>query len=61
MGTRSILSLLPTAIILFLSRYPPMYAFSSAITLILIVTILIFNTLVNKLTGASLDDGIGGN
>ena len=38
-----------------------LYAFSSAINLILIVTILIFNTLVNKLTGASLDDGIGGN
>ena len=31
------------------------------INLILIVTILIFNTLVNKLTGASLDEGIGGN
>ena len=38
-----------------------LYAFSSAINLILIVTILIFNTLVNKLTGASLDNGIGGN
>lgn len=38
-----------------------LYAFSSAINLILIVTILIFNTLVNKLTGARLDDGIGGN
>lgn len=38
-----------------------LYAFSSAINLILIVTILIFNTLVNKLTGASLDDGIGSN
>jgi iron(III) transport system permease protein len=37
-----------------------LYAFSSAINLILIITILIFNTLVNKLTGASLDDGIGG-
>ena len=37
-----------------------LYAFSSAISLILIVTILIFNTLVNKLTGASLDEGIGG-
>ena len=32
-----------------------LYAFSSAINLILIV-----NTLVNKLTGASLDEGIGG-
>lgn len=38
-----------------------LYAFSSAINLILIVLILIFNTLVNKLTGASLDEGIGGN
>jgi iron(III) transport system permease protein len=38
-----------------------LYAFSSAINLILIVTILVFNTLVNKLTGASLDEGIGGN
>ena len=37
-----------------------LYAFSSAINLILIVAILIFNTLVNKLTGASLDEGIGG-
>lgn len=38
-----------------------LYAFSSAINLILIVTILLFNTLVNKLTGASLDEGIGSN
>lgn len=38
-----------------------LYAFSSAINLILIVTILFFNTVVNKLTGASLDKGIGGN
>lgn len=38
-----------------------LYAFSSAINLILIITILIFNTLVNKLTGSSLDSGIGGN
>ncbi len=37
-----------------------LYAFSSAINLILIVTILLFNALVNKLTGASLDSGIGG-
>ncbi|MDE6108457.1 MAG: iron ABC transporter permease [Oscillospiraceae bacterium] len=37
-----------------------LYAFSSGINLILIVTILVFNTLVNKLTGASLDEGIGG-
>ncbi len=38
-----------------------LYAFSSGINLILIITILVFNTLVNKLTGASLDEGIGGN
>ncbi len=38
-----------------------LYAFSSAINLILIVMILFFNTVVNKLTGASLDKGIGGN
>ena len=37
-----------------------LYAFSSSINLILIVTILICNTLVNKVTGASLDKGIGG-
>ena len=37
-----------------------LYAFSSGINLILIITILAFNTLVNKLTGASLDSGIGG-
>ena len=37
-----------------------LYAFSSGINLILIVTILICNTVVNKLTGASLDEGIGG-
>jgi iron(III) transport system permease protein len=37
-----------------------LYAFSSGINLILIITILVFNTLVNKLTGASLDSGIGG-
>lgn len=37
-----------------------LYAFSSAINLILIVIILFFNTLVNKLTGASLDEGISG-
>ena len=37
-----------------------LYAFSSAINLILILLILVFNTLVNKLTGASLDSGIGG-
>ena len=37
-----------------------LYAFSSGINLILIITILVFNTVVNKLTGASLDEGIGG-
>lgn len=37
-----------------------LYAFSSAINLILIFVILFFNTLVNKITGASLDEGIGG-
>ena len=37
-----------------------LYAFSSGINLILIITILFFNTLVNKITGASLDKGIGG-
>ena len=36
-----------------------LYAFSSGINLILIVTILISNAVVNKLTGASLDEGIG--
>lgn len=37
-----------------------LYAFSSGINLILIITILICNALVNKATGASLDSGIGG-
>ena len=37
-----------------------LYAFSSGINLILIVVILIFNGVVNKLTGASIDSGIGG-
>ncbi len=37
-----------------------LYAFSSGINLILIVTILISNFVVNKITGASLDEGIGG-
>ena len=37
-----------------------LYAFSSAINLILIVFILLCNGLINKLTGASLDKGIGG-
>ncbi len=38
-----------------------LYAFSSGINLILIVFILLMNALVNRLTGASLDKGIGGN
>lgn len=37
-----------------------LYAFSSGINLILIITILVCNALVNKATGASLDSGIGG-
>ena len=37
-----------------------LYAFSSGINLILIITILFCNTTVNKVTGASLDKGIGG-
>lgn len=37
-----------------------LYAFSSGINLILIITILVCNAAVNKLTGASLDKGIGG-
>lgn len=37
-----------------------LYAFSSGINLILIVFILVCNALINKLTGASLDKGIGG-
>lgn len=37
-----------------------LYAFSSGMNLILIVTILIFNALINKLTGASIDKGVGG-
>lgn len=37
-----------------------LYAFSSAINLILIVFILLSNLLLNVLTGASLDKGIGG-
>ena len=32
----------------------------ATVSLILIILILIFNTLVNKLTGASIDSGIGG-
>lgn len=37
-----------------------LYAFSSGINLMLIIVILVLNTLVNKLTGASIDSGIGG-
>ena len=45
-----------------LSYYDEMglYAFSSGINLIIIVFILILNFVVNKLTGASLDKGVGG-
>lgn len=35
-------------------------AFSSGMNLILIVTVLVCNAVINKLTGASLDKGIGG-
>ncbi|HBF67927.1 MAG TPA: iron ABC transporter permease [Firmicutes bacterium] len=37
-----------------------LYAFSSAINLMLIVFILAVNAIINKVTGASLDKGIGG-
>lgn len=37
-----------------------LYAFSSGINLLLVVTLLVVNSFVNKLTGASLDKGIGG-
>lgn len=37
-----------------------LYALSSGINLIIIITILSINFLVNKLTGASLDKGVGG-
>ncbi len=37
-----------------------LYAFSSGINLLLILVILLCNTVVNKLTGASIDSGIGG-
>ena len=37
-----------------------LYAFSNGINLILIVTVLISNAIINKVTGASLDKGIGG-
>lgn len=37
-----------------------LHAFSNGINLILIVTVLVCNALINKLTGASLDKGIGG-
>ncbi len=35
-------------------------AFSSGMNLILIITVLVCNAVINKLTGASLDEGIGG-
>ncbi|MBR6810522.1 MAG: ABC transporter permease subunit, partial [Clostridia bacterium] len=37
-----------------------LYAFSSGINLLLILVILLCNFVVNKLTGASIDSGIGG-
>ena len=37
-----------------------LYAFSSGINLIIIVFVLLLNFVVNKLTGASLDKGLGG-
>lgn len=37
-----------------------LYAFSNGINLILIATVLISNAIINKVTGASLDKGIGG-
>lgn len=37
-----------------------LYAFSNGINLILIITVLISNAVINKITGASLDKGIGG-
>ncbi len=37
-----------------------LFAFSSGINLLLIVFVLICNALINKITGASLDAGIGG-
>lgn len=37
-----------------------LYAFSSGINLLLIVTVLVCNFVINKVTGASLDKGIGG-
>lgn len=37
-----------------------LYAFSNGINLILIVTVLVCNAVINKVTGASLDKGIGG-
>jgi iron(III) transport system permease protein len=37
-----------------------LYAFSSGINLIIIVFILVTNKIIEKLTGASLDKGMGG-
>lgn len=37
-----------------------LYAFSSGINLLIIISVLITNALINKLTGASLDKGVGG-
>ena len=37
-----------------------LYAFSSGINLLIIVFVLVTNKLIEKLTGASLDKGMGG-
>lgn len=34
--------------------------FANAVTLIIVIIIVVFNTLINKITGASIDSGIGG-
>ena len=34
--------------------------FANAITLIIVIVIVSFNALINKITGASIDSGIGG-
>jgi iron(III) transport system permease protein len=34
--------------------------YANAINLLIVVIVLLFNTIINKLTGASIDKGIGG-
>ncbi|MBQ8080723.1 MAG: ABC transporter permease subunit, partial [Clostridia bacterium] len=34
--------------------------FANAITLIIVIIVVVFNALINKITGASIDSGIGG-